>query len=66
MTSTDNRSSMLTAGIVIIIAGTALLALRLILGYLGIYEIISNVLIILTGVVCAWKPWRERQKARRQ
>ena len=57
---------MLTAGIVIIIAGTALLALRLILGYLGIYEIISNVLIILTGVVCAWKPWRERQKARRQ
>lgn len=66
MTSTDNRSSMLTAGIVIIIAGTALLALRLILGYLGIYGIISNVLIILTGVVCAWKPWRERQKARRQ
>lgn len=66
MTSTDNRSSMLTAGIVIIIAGTALLALCLILGYLGIYEIISNVLIILTGVVCAWKPWRERQKARRQ
>lgn len=57
---------MLTAGIVIIIAGTALLALRLILGYLGIYGIISNVLIILTGVVCAWKPWRERQKARRQ
>lgn len=66
MTSTDNRSSMLTAGIVIIIAGAVLMALRFILGELGVYGIISTALIILTGVALAWKPWRERQKERRQ
>lgn len=57
---------MLTAGIVIIIAGAVLMALRFILGELGVYGIISTALIILTGVALAWKPWREGQKERRQ
>lgn len=56
---------MLTVGIVISIAGVVLMGIRLLSGELGTYGIISTVLLILSGLILAWKPWRERQQKKR-
>lgn len=60
---TSNFSSgLFKFGLFIVLAGTLLLVLRLILGEHSTLGIISNLLIIFSGMVLAWKPFMNRRK----
>ena len=55
-------SGLFKFGVFIVLAGSLLLVLRLILGVTSTLGIVSNLLLILSGVFLAWKPFMDNRK----